>query len=586
MGRFKTAYQNMTVQLGGLPLAGKLLVASVGVIVVMALLLVAAQSSKKSYVELMPGAPPEEQARGDKVLDKFDIPHTYANGKLAVTMENQRRALAMLGQEGCLPKDTRFMFETLLGQSNWMDSRGQMDYKQSKALENELAMILSEYEGVESARVLMDAPEPMGLGVSVRRPTASVSVRMKRGFTMNRETVDAIACLVSGAKAGLSTSDVKVIDAGTKRQYTPRSAGDARTSDYLEHVAKIEERVQAKLLEALGYIGNVTIAVTAQADITRRNSTTVKTLPIGEGSLTVKRSESENEGNNSTVNTPAEAGLGSNTTASINTGAGGEGQKSTTAMNKVEFQSVFGTTREEVVDPRGMPTKVSVMIALPREYIAALVKQDKAASGGEKPAAPDAKDAKEGEPTQAEIETKFATERDRLERDLVGIVRDAAQQSGVAAADGSEKCLRVSLIPVPLSVAALAGSALGSTAGGIGEMGGMGSIGELMNSGMIRTAGLGVAAAVGLGMMLMLVRKAGKPIELPSAAEIVGLPPALQTQQDLVGEADETQSAMDGIELDDDEIRHKKMLDQVQELVKKKPGDAATLLNRWVQTET
>jgi len=92
-------------------------------------------------------------------------------------------------------------------------------------------------------------------------------------------------------------------------------------------------------------------------------------------------------------------------------------------------------------------------------------------------------------------------------------------------------------------------------------------------------------AVLALGMMLMLVRKSSTPVALPSAQEIVGLPPALEAQSDLVGEADESQTAMLGIELDDGELKTKKMLEQVQEMVKSKPQEAAAILNRWIVTE-
>ena len=42
---------------------------------------------------------------------------------------------------------------------------------------------------------------------------------------------------------------------------------------------------------------------------------------------------------------------------------------------------------------------------------------------------------------------------------------------------------------------------------------------------------------------------------------------------------------MDGIELDGDRVRVKQMLEQVNDLVKGNPTDAAMLLNRWVNRE-
>jgi flagellar biosynthesis/type III secretory pathway M-ring protein FliF/YscJ len=82
-----------------------------------------------------------------------------------------------------------------------------------------------------------------------------------------------------------------------------------------------------------------------------------------------------------------------------------------------------------------------------------------------------------------------------------------------------------------------------------------------------------------------MVRKAGRAPALPTAEELVGIPPALAPGSDLVGEADESDTAMSGIEVDDDELRTQKMLEQVSELVKSNPSSAATVFNRWMTPE-
>ncbi|MBX9737360.1 MAG: hypothetical protein K2X32_10585, partial [Phycisphaerales bacterium] len=380
MGRLKAALGSINTQFGSLPLVAKLLFFSLGVIVVMVLLLVVTQSSKSTYVELMPGASPAEQAAAKATLDTYGIKYSPENGKIMVRAEERHQALGLLGAEGKLPQNTQFMFATLLQQNNWMDSRSQGEYKQNVALQNELQMVISNFRGVERATVMIDVPEPMGLGMTYRKPTASVSVTMKGGKVLDRDMVDAIAAMVSGARAGLAITDVKVIDATTGRQFAARSAGDLRSGDYVEHVAKIEERVQAKLLDSLGYIRGVIIAVSAQADVTRRNSVTSKVLPIGEGSLRTPKRESTTNTNDTQGGQGAEPGLASNTGADINRAGGSPGSRSTSEMTETDFQLVPGSMKEEVFDSRGMPTKVNVMISLPREYVVALIKQDKASA--------------------------------------------------------------------------------------------------------------------------------------------------------------------------------------------------------------
>ena len=71
-------------------------------------------------------------------------------------------------------------------------------------------------------------------------------------------------------------------------------------------------------------------------------------------------------------------------------------------------------------------------------------------------------------------------------------------------------------------------------------------------------------------------------VELPTAEELVGVPPVLETSEDLVGEAEEGEGALAGIEVGDDEVERNKMLDQIAELIQAEPQKAANLLGRWM----
>jgi flagellar biosynthesis/type III secretory pathway M-ring protein FliF/YscJ len=86
-------------------------------------------------------------------------------------------------------------------------------------------------------------------------------------------------------------------------------------------------------------------------------------------------------------------------------------------------------------------------------------------------------------------------------------------------------------------------------------------------------------------MMLMMVKKASKREEEPTAEELVGLPPALEGDADIVGEADEGETAMAGIEMDDSEMQSQKVLEQVGEVVQAKPAEVAKLVARWINVE-
>ena len=90
-----------------------------------------------------------------------------------------------------------------------------------------------------------------------------------------------------------------------------------------------------------------------------------------------------------------------------------------------------------------------------------------------------------------------------------------------------------------------------------------------------------------LALMFMMVRKAGVQSQLPTAEDIVGVPPPLPTDQsEIVGEAEESAPAMEGVELDESALRHKQMLGQISDMVRQNPDEVANLLRRWIRVET
>jgi len=117
--------------------------------------------------------------------------------------------------------------------------------------------------------------------------------------------------------------------------------------------------------------------------------------------------------------------------------------------------------------------------------------------------------------------------------------------------------------------------------GGLAAGGGGGALG----GGLIEKGLLALLAAGAMGMMLLMVRKATRPVALPTPQELSGVPRTLPTVNDMVGEADESEAPMTGIEVGDEEVRARMLVEQVGELVGTNPDGAANLLGRWITEE-
>jgi flagellar biosynthesis/type III secretory pathway M-ring protein FliF/YscJ len=137
----------------------------------------------------------------------------------------------------------------------------------------------------------------------------------------------------------------------------------------------------------------------------------------------------------------------------------------------------------------------------------------------------------------------------------------------------------VAMIPNQVLANQAAAAAAGGGGGAFGLIGGGGG---LVGDSLLDTALLGGLALVSLTMMVMMVRRSSKKVDLPTAEELVGVPPVLESTDDLVGEAEEGEGALAGIEVGEDEVERNKMLDQIADLIQSEPQKAANLLGRWM----
>ena len=559
MEQFQRTLRTIREQLVKLSATQRLLIASLLVLLVMTMFLVSQYAGSKTYVDLLPvSATPEQVEEASRFLSDRNIEHRVAEGRPRVAPERRRAIIAQMGQAGALPGDTSMLFADLIDKQSWTMSGSQQRQLYNIALQNELAGVIAQMRGITGATVIIDAPERRGIGAAVQQPTASVTVQHS-GQSLSQDAVDAVASIVAGAKAGLEIANVVVVDGASNRQRRARSEDSLASGTYLELQTKFEKLYRERLYETFGYIEGVMISVSAQVDATRQVLSRTEILPPGQGTVSAPALERERTLEQRQADRSGEPGVRSNAGLDIATGGGG-GPEVTESETTAELETRFGTQSETVHDPRGRPTKLSATISVPRSHV---VREYEMAQG-EDAEAPDA----------AGLDQFFAGVRDRIESDAMTLLapQDGRGRGRAGGGGGVDD-------PGP--------GAGGGGAGGRGLGGGLGlgGGGGVLASGWIKTAVLGGLAAASLGLMAMALKKAGRRPDLPSAEELVGIPPALDRDGDVLGEAEEAQSALSGIELSDDDMQRKQMLDQVATFVKDSPEDAAMLFQRWMATE-
>jgi flagellar biosynthesis/type III secretory pathway M-ring protein FliF/YscJ len=538
----------------------RLLVMSMGVIVALSLGLVALWTGRSGMVELLPGSGGSDLQRAGEALRSAGVRHEVRQGRLLVPPHERDRALAAVSEAGKLPTDSAQLFRNILERQTWHTSRQQSEQLYLVDLQTLLARVISKFRGIESANVVLHLPTASNLGSATPKPTASVTVWTTSGQALPQATVDAIAAVVAGAHAGLDRSRIRVVDGSTGRERRPTNEGDVIPGTYLEQAGKVEQQTREKLLDLLAHIPGVRIAVTAQVDVTRVSAQVQKHFEVGEGTLNLVKRETGMRTSTQSASSAAEPGVRSNVGLDVNMGSGA-GARTEQSETTEEFDGHVGKRVENIIDPRGMATMLVASIAVPRGYIVSLLKRQ---GGGD------------GEPTDADIDQAFAREQARIVEAVRPHLKSRTAEGAVVEGE-----VAVSLIPVDMAPGAGPGGATGL----LGAMAGGGGLGGAV-VGMLDKLILGALALVAFVMMLMLVRRGSRPEALPEAEELAGVPPTLETRSDLIGEADESETPMAGIEVDEQEVQSQKILDQVGELVNKDPEMAAKLITRWVSHES
>jgi flagellar M-ring protein FliF len=584
MDALRRIFANIQKGLGDMSLTLKLLVAAVCVVLVLVLVIVGQTSTSVSRVELLPGADAAALQKAVPALEGVGIKTVFQGGRLYVSSEDANRARSHLAAVNALPADKALYFETLVASSNWMNSRQVNEQNFTIALQNELARTISDFKGVASARVMIDVPEPFGLGGRAKSPKASATVQSDDGNGLPQETVNAVAELLSGSLAGLTLENVTVVDAAAGRPRRATSQNDMATGTAMDHARRVEREAESKFYDMLSSIPGVVVTVTASVDVAKSTLQTHQFLNAKEGSVTLPKKTDTSETTTRDQSPGAEPGVAANQAADINRGPSGGGSSSQTTTETTETENHVGTKTETTVDPKGKPTSVAVTVLVPPRFVVALINRSNPPADPDTPAPP---------PPAADLLKAFEAEvkplvMSTLTPQVRALIADANRMTPPEELKQIvQDSISVAMMPAdPPATGAVASSGiLGEILSGGGGGGGAGGVGVSLGGGLVQTVALGALAVVALGMMLMMVKKASKREEEPTAEELVGLPPALEGDADIVGEADEGETAMAGIEMDDSEMQSQKVLEQVGEVVQAKPAEVAKLVARWINVE-
>ncbi|MEM1109902.1 MAG: hypothetical protein AAGH99_14555 [Planctomycetota bacterium] len=542
----KKYWTTIRAQMEGLPASTKMLIGSLVVIMLLVGFIALLYAGKPETVPVSRFA----DGRSEEVVNLLSgagIDAEIENGQVYVPATKRVDAIAILAREDMLSENASSAFADITGNPWETDAQG--DRKYLLATQSYLNAVARKVTGVRSAEVVISLPERVGFGRTSVRPSASVTVTMNGNQSVDQRRVEALAGLVSGAVAELRPQDVMVIDANNGRKLTVADENDIIPTEVIELVRHQEEYHRKKIENSLMHIPGVIVAVKVSTNPIRREVREERqfadTEPLKVTETTELTSKSYDNG--------GEAGVRANTQLTIDTGDT-LSQETAETMERNEFGEKQLVSTAQIEMAGHQVEQINVTINVPRSYFVTIYKAENA-------------DTEEA-PDAATLEPIQTAQLEKIKRQVAPLVAVSNDAPGVIEAN------------MVYDMAFLQPELAGSGGGGGG-----GVLGVVGDGNIVATATAGGLAVLSLALALMMVKKATKTEELPSVESLAGLPPMLPTDDELIGEADEVEASMAGLEVNEDEIRTRNLADQISEMIKSSPNDAGSLLGKWVQSE-
>jgi flagellar M-ring protein FliF len=536
----KRYWTTILAQMERLPASTKMLIGSLCIIMLLVGFIALLYAGKPEMVPVSQFA----ASRVDQVVARLDasgIDAELREGQVYVPVNDRVDAIATLAREDMLSDDASSAFAAVTNSNPWETaSQGRRNYL--IATQDYLNAVARKFKGVESAEVVISMPERVGFGRSSVRPSASVTVSMRGNSKVDKNLVQSLAGLVSGAVAEMQPQDVVILDANAGRQHTVADENDIVPTEVVELVRQQEDYHRKKIEDMLRHIPGVIVAVKVSTDPIRREVREQREYEESEP----LRSENDREMVSRDYDQAGEGGTRPNTQMTID-GGGGLAREQTETETRREFGEKLIKSTAQIEMAGHQIQQINVTVNVPRSYFVSIFKANN----------PDA---------EAPDADTLAPIRDGQ----LDAIKKQVQPLILAKTPGTIEANMVYdqafLDPVT------AGPNVSS-----------GIVGTLTSNGVGTTVATAGMAAFSLLMLFMMVKRATKPQEMPSIEELAGVPPDLPSDEDLVGEAMEAESAMTGLEVDEDDLQTRHLAEQISEMIKASPKDAGNLLGKWVE---
>src|SRR5581483_1129187 len=167
-------------------------------------------SSRVDYALLYGKLDAGEASKVIAALDETKVAYKVRGGSIYVPSDKVYQLRMQMAGKG-IPRGEGVGFE-IFDKANFGISDFVQRANYTRAVQGELSRTISQLDQVEAARVMIVMPENRLLTDSLRKPTASVFVRVKGNGQLPTSAVNSIRFLVANSVEGLQANNVSVVD--------------------------------------------------------------------------------------------------------------------------------------------------------------------------------------------------------------------------------------------------------------------------------------------------------------------------------------------------------------------------------------
>jgi len=353
-------------------------------------------------------------AKMEAAFAKANLSQHEVRGAHILVPAGQKAAyMAALADADALPPNFGKALAAAINTGSLYESDRQRQDRVKIALQEELALIISRMNGVESASVLYDTKKEGGLNRQTVT-TASVAVKPLGSESLDPSQISLIRHLVAGAIAGLKPESVTVADLTGVIYHGGDSENGGSASDNLYVSLKRihEQEWKSKILGALAYVPGVRVTPNVELDPERINRVKkVKYDPKGIAVRQYTQESSRTRGNGAPGGRPGIQAQSPNTPAAL-LSSQSQGSQETEDDSKGETITAPNTEQTEMEKIGLTPKRVSILIGIPSSYFEKAWRKLHPTEEGQEPQAPD----------QAALKTLENEEKAKIQKHVAALL--------------------------------------------------------------------------------------------------------------------------------------------------------------------